>query len=110
MAQKIQTLLIDDLDGGEADETLTFAFEGVQYEIDLASKNADKMRKVLGAYVAAGRRVGGRISKGKPASKSNGGNPDTAKIREWAMKSGYEINGRGRIPATVVGAYEKAHG
>jgi hypothetical protein len=47
-------MLIDDIDGGEADETITFALDGTQYEIDLSGKNAAKMRDGLARYIGAG--------------------------------------------------------
>ncbi|KAF4410319.1 MULTISPECIES: Lsr2 family protein [Streptomyces] len=113
MAQKVQVLLVDDLDGGEADETVTFALDGKTYEIDLTTANAEKLRGLLEPYTKSGRRTGGRASasRGKARSGSGGGsNQDTAKIRAWAKENGYEVNDRGRVPATVREAYEKANG
>lgn len=113
MAQKVQVLLIDDLDGVAADETVTFAVDGVTYEIDLTEKNAEKFRTGLSGYMTAGRRTAGRQTRGTaaktPKASSSSASPDTAKIREWAKKKGYEINDRGRVPATIREAYEKAH-
>ena len=109
MAQKVQVLLVDDLDGGEADETVTFALDGKTYEIDLNTANADKLRDALSDFVKAGRRTGGRSSRGK-GGRSSSGSPDTAKIRAWAKENGYEVNDRGRVPAAVREAYEKANG
>ncbi|MCQ4080988.1 Lsr2 family protein [Streptomyces sp. RB6PN25] len=115
MAQKVQVLLVDDITGGEADETVTFALDGATYEIDLTTENADKLRGLLADYVEAGRRTGGRSSRGRGrASRSAAGSAaagqDTAKIRAWAKENGYEVNDRGRVPATIREAYEKAHG
>ena len=112
MAQKVQVLLLDDLDGGEADETVTFALDGKTYEIDLTTANADKLRGALEPYVAKGRRTGGRSQRGKGRSSSGGGSSsqDTAKIRAWAKEQGYEVNDRGRVPANIREAYEKANG
>jgi Lsr2 len=113
VAQKVQVLLVDDLDGGEADETVTFALDGVTYEIDLTTENADKLRGLLSPYTDSGRRTGGRAGRGRTrAVRGNGGGagPDTAKIRAWAKEKGYEVNDRGRVPATIREAYEKAHG
>lgn len=62
VAQKVQVLLVDDLDGGEADETVTFALDGKTYEIDLTTANADKLRGLLEPYVKGGRRTGGRAA------------------------------------------------
>lgn len=65
MAQKVQVLLVDDLDGVEADETVTFALDGKTYEIDLTTANADKLRGLLEPYTKGGRRTGGRAATGR---------------------------------------------
>ncbi|MHC0431873.1 histone-like nucleoid-structuring protein Lsr2 [Streptomyces sp. O3] len=111
MAQKVQVLLVDDLDGGEADETVTFALDGKQYEIDLSTANAEKLRGALESYVKGGRRTGGRVGRGKGrAATAAAGSQDTAQIRAWAKANGYEVNDRGRVPASIREAYEKANG
>ncbi|MFJ6832284.1 Lsr2 family protein [Streptomyces sp. NPDC091209] len=111
MAQKVQVLLVDDLDGGEADETVTFALDGKTYEIDLTTANADKLRGLLDPYVKGGRRTGGRASGGRgKARAASGGSQDTAQIRAWAKENDYEVNDRGRVPASIREAYEKANG
>ncbi|MFC5723726.1 Lsr2 family protein [Streptomyces gamaensis] len=112
MAQKVQVLLVDDLDGGEAHETVTFALDGKSYEIDLNTENADKLRGLLEPYAKSGRRTGGRASaaRGKVRAAATAGSPDTAKIRAWAKKEGYNVNDRGRVPAEIREAYEKANG
>ncbi|GHF63273.1 Lsr2 family protein [Streptomyces mashuensis] len=110
MAQKVQVLLVDDLDGGEADETVTFALDGKSYEIDLNTKNADKLRASLQDYVKAARRTGGRATtRGGKAPRATASSPDTAKIRAWAKENGYNVNDRGRVPAEIKEAYEKAN-
>jgi hypothetical protein len=113
VAQKVQVLLLDDLSGGEADETVTFALDGKTYEIDLNSENADKLRNALEPYVKAGRRAGGtRAARGRAraatAAAAGAGGQDTAKIRAWAKENGYDVNDRGRVPANIREAYEKA--
>lgn len=118
MAQKVQVLLVDDLDGGEADETVTFALDGVAYEIDLKSENAEKLRDLLTPYVDKGRKQSGRGASGARGSRSRtassgrasgGSAQDTAKIRSWAKENGYTVNDRGRVPSNVRQAYEDAH-
>ena len=110
MAQKVQVILVDDLDGGSADETVSFSLDGVAYEIDLSDKNAAAVRDSLGQYVGLARRVGGRAAAGRGSSRRRGGGDNrTAQIREWARANGHQVNERGRIPATVVEAYDKAH-
>ncbi|MEU7603542.1 Lsr2 family protein [Streptomyces sp. NPDC040724] len=112
MAQKVQVLLVDDLDGGEADETVTFALDGKTYEIDLTTANAEKLRGLLDPYTKGGRRTGGRASaaRAKGRASATTGNPDTAEIRAWAKENGYNVNDRGRVPAEIREAYEKTKG
>lgn len=113
MAQKVQVTLVDDIDGSAAVETVSFSLDGVAYEIDLNAKNAAKLRDAFATYVGTGRRVGGRSTGGTRrrtggAAKRAGGNPETAKIREWARKNGHQVSERGRISAQVTEAYRKA--
>ncbi|MEU2246809.1 Lsr2 family protein [Streptomyces sp. NPDC019224] len=111
MAQKVQVLLVDDLDGGEADETVTFALDGKSYEIDLTTSNADKLRSLLEPYAKNGRRTGGRAASGRGKGRAvSGGSKDTAEIRKWARENGHDVNDRGRVPAGIREAYEKANG
>lgn len=109
MAQKVTVLLVDDLDGGPADETVSFSLDGVSYEIDLSTKNAATFRESLAQYVGTARRVGGRASGRGAGRRRTGGDNRTAQIREWARANGHKVSERGRIPATIVESYEKAH-
>jgi Lsr2 len=109
MAQKIQTLFIDDIDGGEAEGTVRFGLDGAEYEIDLNAKHTDELRSALASYVAHARKVGGatrRTARGRRGSDTI----DTAKVREWAKAEGYEIKDRGRVPANIVAKYQAAKG
>lgn len=111
MAQKVQVILTDDLDGSEADESVSFALDGVSYEIDLSEANAEALREALSAYVDAARRVGGRSSrrsgtaKARPASER----ADLSDLRAWARENGYQVSDRGRVSSEVRSAYEAAH-
>ena len=108
MAQKVQVILVDDIDGGSADETVSFALDGVAYEIDLSAKNACRVPGLIRAV----RRPPARSAAGRAAAVGlavKGGDNRTAQIREWARSNGHKVNRRGRIPATVVEAYDKAH-
>ncbi len=114
MAQKTIVSLIDDLDGGDADETATFALDGVTYDIDLSEKNATTLREALAPFVATARRTGGRTTRrtatttARPAAQS-ASTDETSAIREWARANGHTVSDRGRISATVRDAYRKAH-
>jgi hypothetical protein len=109
MAQKVQVLLVDDIDGGTADETVTFALDGVSYEIDLTTQHAAELRDALGTWVGHARKVGGRRA---PGRASNGGaahrSTDAGAVREWAKSAGYTVSDRGRIPAEIREAYDAA--
>jgi hypothetical protein len=111
MAQRVNIVLEDDLDGSPADETVTFALDGATYEIDLSAQNAAGLRDALAPYVGHARRAGGRRSSTKaPASRpGSGGKKDTADVREWARANGHKVSERGRISAEVQAAYDKAH-
>jgi hypothetical protein len=114
MAQRVVTELTDDTDGKPADETVTFALDGREYEIDLTAKNAAALRKAFDVYVKSGRRSGGRrprsssSSSARSSSSSSKGDVNTKAVREWAGKNGYQLSPRGRIPATVIEAYQAA--
>ena len=109
MARKTYVELIDDISGDTADETVSFALDGVAYEIDLSADNAEKFREELGSWVGKARRVGGRRTRGT-ASGSRASSNDSAKIRQWAREAGYEVPDRGRISGTIRKAYEEANG
>lgn len=108
MGQKVQVLLIDDIDGSEASETITFGLDGVTYEIDLSSKNADKLRKELAHYVESARKASAPARRRRELVRL--GREQSARIREWAKSRGYKVNERGRIPANIVYEYAGSGG
>lgn len=107
MAKRTQVILVDDLDGGEAEETVPFSVDGVSYEIDLSTKNAAAMRDTFGRYVASARRVGGRTrTRGAGSTRRDN---RSASIREWARSQGHQVSDRGRIPGDLAAKYDAAH-
>lgn len=104
MARKTYVELVDDIDGGKADETVSFSIDGVSYEADLSEKNAKKLRDVLAPYAEAGKRISGRRTPRKARS-----GPDNAAVRAWAAENGHEVGDRGRIPQAIIDAYTAAH-
>ncbi len=109
MAQKVQVLLVDDIDGGTADETVTFSLDGVSYEIDLTAAHASELRDSLATWVGHARKVGGRSAAGRGAARPRRSASDAGAIREWAKSNGFEVSERGRISAEVRKAYEAAN-
>jgi len=110
MAQKVNIVLVDDLDGTEATETVSFGLDGTTYEIDLNDANAASLREALSGYVGHARKVTGgtrrtRRSSGATSSSSS----HTKDVREWAKSQGMEVSERGRISADVQQAYDAAH-
>jgi hypothetical protein len=116
MAQKVQVLLVDDLDGGEATETVSFALDGTSYEIDLSGKNAEELRDAFAKYVGAARKAGrsGGSSPGRAASSGRSRSStamdrdQAAAIRSWAKKQGLKVSDRGRIPASIIEQYNQS--
>jgi hypothetical protein len=110
MAQKIQTLLIDDLDGGQAEDTVRFGLDGAEYEIDLSAKHAEAIRKALEPYVSAARRAAGSAARrpGRNGRRAATAGPDSTAVREWAKAQGIEVKDRGRVPAELVVKFKAA--
>ena len=118
MARKVVYQIVDDLDGkqlaeGEG-ETVRFGLDGAEYEIDLSGANAEKLRSLLNPYIAGGRRVSssrrGRTSSRRDrGTSSSSSNRDLSEVRAWALANGYKVADRGRIPQTILAAYEQAH-
>ena len=114
MAQKITTLFIDDIDGGQANGTVRFALDGTEYEIDLNEAHSEELRSALGKYVTHARKVGGAARRaGRGAGRGGrgaGSAQNTTEIRNWARENGFDIKDRGRVPADLVAKYQAATG
>ncbi|HVQ89416.1 MAG TPA: Lsr2 family protein [Mycobacteriales bacterium] len=113
MAQKVQVLLVDDLDGGEAAETVSFGLDGTSYEIDLSKTNADALRDSLAKYVGGARKIGraaARATAGRSRASGSAAidRDQAAAIRAWAKKQGLKVSDRGRIPANIIEQYNAA--
>jgi hypothetical protein len=107
--------LIDDLDGSDASGTFDFSLEGRTYQIDLSDENAAKLRDVLAPYIGAARKAGGR-ARGRTARQAvvaekpaRSNREETAALREWARENGHTVSDRGRIPKSVIEAYQSAN-
>ena len=109
MAQQIQTLFIDDIDGGAAEGTVRFGLDGADYEIDLSGAHTDELRTALGKFIEHSRKVGGTARRSARGVRSAPA-VDTAKVREWAKGNGYDIKDRGRVSADLVEKYQAASG
>jgi hypothetical protein len=109
MAQKIQTLFIDDLDGGEAEGTVRFGLDGTGYEIDLSVAHAKALREAVQQYIAAGRKVTTATRPGRGNSRrATNGDPNPTAVREWAKSQGIEVKDRGRVPSDLVVKFQAA--
>ncbi len=110
MARVEKVILVDDLDGGSAEETVSFGIDGASYEIDLSKQNAAKLRDMFSDYVAKARKIGR-----KSRTRRSGGGAVSADreqnqaIRDWAKKRGLAVSDRGRISAEITEAYNAAH-
>lgn len=108
MAQRVQVVLVDDVDGAEAAETVTFSLDGVHYEIDLSESNAATLRNDVGSWVKPARRVGGRRQSGRRA-KGTISSEDLATMRQWGRENGFQVSDRGRVSQKLQDAYAAAH-
>jgi hypothetical protein len=112
MAQRVNVVLVDDIDGSDAVETVSFALDGVDYEIDLSEKHAGELRNAVSLYIGHGRRTGGRRRSGRRSSASNAAGSEgasAADIRAWARENGWDVPERGRVSAEVREAYAAAN-
>ena len=129
MAQRVETRLIDDLTGGDADETVSFGLDGETYEIELSTRNADGLRAILEPYIQGGRKqrrpLTGSARKTRRTQRQpqtvdfqsaeqlplthTQTPPSTATVRAWAASNGYAVNPRGRLPQHVVEAFAAAN-
>ena len=113
MAQRVNIVLVDDIDGSDATQTVAFGLDGANYEIDLNDDNAAALREALAPYVGHGRKLGrgggGAKRGGGRAAASSGTGASAKEIREWARDNGHAVPERGRIPADVREAYDAAH-
>jgi hypothetical protein len=104
MAKRIKTILVDDIDGSTADETVAFSLDGINYEIDLNADHAAQLRGAVKEWAAHARKTGGKRQRGAKA-----GQQQNAEIRGWAQANGYQVSTRGRLSAEIVAAYNAAH-
>ncbi|MEJ5913643.1 histone-like nucleoid-structuring protein Lsr2 [Pseudokineococcus sp. 1T1Z-3] len=115
MVQKTEIVLTDDMDGSPASRTVSFAFEGVAYEIDLNDEHAAAIEESFAEWVAAARRTGtgGAAASGAVPARSSGRSgpkrSDLDAVRAWARDNGHSVSDRGRVAQKVLDAYDAAH-
>jgi nucleoid-associated protein Lsr2 len=111
VAQKIQTLFIDDIDGTEAEGTVRFALDGADYEIDLNAKHAAALRRTLAKYIEGARRSSSAARRpARSGRRPSASGVNTTEVREWAKAQGIEVKDRGRVPAELVVRFKAATG
>ncbi|WP_426502821.1 histone-like nucleoid-structuring protein Lsr2 [Dactylosporangium sp. McL0621] len=118
MARRVIHELIDDIDGKPADESVSFALDGMQYAIDLSARNAQRLREAVAPFVAAGTKVGrggvtptarGRAGR-TPGALPRGDRDQNRAVREWAQRNGIDVSDRGRIKQEILDRYQAAAG
>ncbi|MEU1551042.1 Lsr2 family protein [Nocardia sp. NPDC005745] len=109
MARKVTVELVDDFDGESvAEETVHFALDGVEYELDLSKLNTARLQGIFERWTIHARRVGGRKLRGKNQMTSVTDRAQTQAIREWARTNGLGVSSRGRVSSEIVAAYDRA--
>ena len=109
MAQKVHIVLVDDLDGSEASETVSFGLDGTSYEIDLNDENAAKLRDALAGFIGHARKASSGPRRGRRSTGGGATGPSAREIRDWARSNGYDVPDRGRVSAEVRQAFDAAH-
>lgn len=107
MAQRQLTQITDDLDGSILEEatTIRFSLDGVSYEIDLSTENAEQLRSAVAPFVSAARRTSGRRTRDNTTTAAT--TRDLGAIREWARSNGHSVSDRGRVSAGIIEEYER---
>ena len=108
VAQKVQTLFVDDINGSDADGTIRFGLDGTDYEIDLNTENAQALRDALARYISAARRAGGSTRQVRSGRKTPANAVNTTAVRVWAKAQGLEVKDRGRVPAELLVKFKAA--
>lgn len=109
MAQKVHIVLEDDIDGGEAEETIVFGLDGTSYEIDLNKKNAAALRDALATYIGHGRKQSPARGRGRRPSSASSSKHSAREVRDWARANGFKVTDRGRVARDVQEAFDAAH-
>ena len=112
MAQKhVVTVVCDLPHGGEVEgtESVSFAFDGTAYEIDLCADHAKELREQFGAYTEHARKVAGGAAARRRRTRNGPSRERSSEIRAWAKETGHQVSERGRIPASIIAEYEDAH-
>jgi hypothetical protein len=110
MAQKTVVTVLCDLPHDkdvEGTESITFSLEGSVFEIDLCASHSKEFRDKVGGFAHHARRIRGGARGRRTRSGRN--RERNADIRDWAREHGHEISDRGRIPESVIAAYDADH-
>lgn len=101
MSKQRQEVLVDDLDGSPADETIKITINGDEYVIDLSKTNATKFWATWSPWLSKAQRVVRRRKRTALLSRGRAVMADAAKVRAWARERGIPVNENG-YPQTAV--------
>jgi hypothetical protein len=124
MTRQQITIVSDDMTGEEGAEAVTFALDGIAYQIDLIAANHSKLTAALAPFISCARRIGKygaspfpttvatvRGAKGVTVHKEGRNDPAyVGRVKAWAAENGHHVASRGRVPKTVIEAYTAAGG
>jgi hypothetical protein len=112
MAQRVRTILVSDLSGDEAEsggESISFSYKGVDYTIDLTAKEAAGFDKAIAMYVQHARKAGRGRAERSSSGSSHSQVERVSTMKTWADEQGIGYPKRGRLPKSLVEAYDAAH-
>jgi hypothetical protein len=109
MAKTLVEVLVDDLDGTEAVESVRLGWNGQWRQLELSEKNLAALSKAIDRFWDAGRPMKADAPGRRRTSAGTGGR-DPRAIRVWAAENGIAVPSRGRIPRDVEDRYHEATG
>jgi hypothetical protein len=108
MAKTLVEVLVDDLDGTEAVESVRLGWNGQWRQLELSEKNLAALSKAIDRFWDAGRPM--KSGAGGRRRSTTAGGRDPRAIRVWAAENGIAVPSRGRIPRDVEEQYNAATG
>ena len=103
--RKTTIILIDDIDGSDADRTIQFALNGSLYEIDLSEANARQLESALAPFIDKATKVPSHRGAGD-TRRSATSRSLSRNVRAWAKNHGITVSDRGRVPNDIVDQYK----
>jgi hypothetical protein len=97
------------------DEPTTFAFRGVEYEVDLCAEDQAALQEALQPYIDISKKAQPvtparlRNGRGRLVHRTQSAAFTSKDVRNWLAEQGRPVAPSGRISKGLIAEYEKAH-